>query len=352
MSTSLIVGAGLSGIGAAWHLRRDCPRQDVRDPGGARGDRRHLGPVPLPGHPLRLRHVHPRLLVPAVDRPEGHRRRRRRSASTSGRPPASTASTSTSGSATGCCAPSGRAPTARWTVTRQRDDTGDEVALTCAFLFSLHRLLPLRRGLHARLPRRRAVRRAGRPPAALARGPRLRRQAGGGDRQRRDRGHPGAGAGRRAAHVTMLQRSPTYVVALPARDRLADALRALAARRRPRTRWCAGRTCCSARVNYQLSRRAPGAGAGRCCAGPPAAGCRPATTSTSTSRPATTRGTSGSAWCPTATCSGRPRPAAPTVVTDTIDTFTAHGHPARLRRELPADIVVTATGLNCSPSAA
>ena len=68
----LIVGAGLSGIGAGYHLQTQLPGRDVRDPRGARRHRRHLGPVPLSRHPLGLRHVHARLLVPAVD----ERRRR------------------------------------------------------------------------------------------------------------------------------------------------------------------------------------------------------------------------------------------------------------------------------------
>ena len=60
----------------------------------------------------------------------------------------------------------------------------------------VHRLLPLRRGLPAALRGPRAVRGADRPPPALARGARLRRQARGRDRQRRDRGDARAGDGR------------------------------------------------------------------------------------------------------------------------------------------------------------
>ena len=63
----LIVGAGISGIGAAHYLKTKLPAQVVRDPRGARRDRRHLGPVPLPGHPLGLRPAHVRLRVQAVD---------------------------------------------------------------------------------------------------------------------------------------------------------------------------------------------------------------------------------------------------------------------------------------------
>ena len=53
------------------------PGHSLRDPRGARGHRRHLGPVPLPGHPLGLRPAHLRLRVQAVDGREGDRRRRR-----------------------------------------------------------------------------------------------------------------------------------------------------------------------------------------------------------------------------------------------------------------------------------
>ena len=72
----LIVGAGISGIGAAWHLQDEQPGKTLRDPRGPRRDRRHLGPVPLPGHPLGLRPAHLRLRLQAVDRGEGDRRRR------------------------------------------------------------------------------------------------------------------------------------------------------------------------------------------------------------------------------------------------------------------------------------
>ena len=71
----LIVGAGISGISAAYHLQTRCPRKTLRDPRGARAHRRHLGPVPLSGHPLGLGHVHARVLVPPLDGPEGDRRR-------------------------------------------------------------------------------------------------------------------------------------------------------------------------------------------------------------------------------------------------------------------------------------
>ena len=71
----LIVGAGLSGIGAGYHLQAQLSRQELRHPRGPRLHRRHLGSVPLSRHPLRQRHVHARLFVQAVDRTQGDRRR-------------------------------------------------------------------------------------------------------------------------------------------------------------------------------------------------------------------------------------------------------------------------------------
>jgi monooxygenase len=61
----------------------------------------------------------------------------------------------------------------------------------------------------------------------------------------------------RAAHVTMLQRSPTYVMSLPAEDALANGLRRrLGARRAyPIVRW---KNVAITTLIYQLSRRRPG----------------------------------------------------------------------------------------------
>ena len=64
----LIVGAGVSGIGAAHHLRARLPREVLRRPGGAGRPRRHLVDPPLPRRPLGQRPVHLRLPVQAVAR--------------------------------------------------------------------------------------------------------------------------------------------------------------------------------------------------------------------------------------------------------------------------------------------
>ena len=221
---------------------------------------------------------------------------------------------------------------ARWTVEVERTDTGETVELTCGFLFVCSGYYRYDRGLHARVPGHRALRRPGRPPAALARGPRLRRQARRRDRQRRHRGDAGPGDGRDGR----------------ARDdaaALAD-LRRLAARRRPdRQRRCAA-SCPRRRAYaivrwknvllqmavYQLSRRRPELvrklimrrGAIRRAAAP-------ATTSTSTSSRATTPGTSASASSPTATSSRRSPTGSAEIVTDRIETFTETRRQARVR---------------------
>ncbi|MGY2937356.1 cation diffusion facilitator CzcD-associated flavoprotein CzcO [Bradyrhizobium sp. GM6.1] len=49
----LIVGAGLSGIGAGYHLQTKCPGKSYVILEGARLHRRHLGPVSLSRRPLR-----------------------------------------------------------------------------------------------------------------------------------------------------------------------------------------------------------------------------------------------------------------------------------------------------------
>ena len=48
----IIVGAGLSGIGAAYYLKNRCPNRSYTILEGREVDRRHLGPVPLSGYPL------------------------------------------------------------------------------------------------------------------------------------------------------------------------------------------------------------------------------------------------------------------------------------------------------------
>ena len=183
----LVVGAGLSGIGAGHYLQTECPWAtyaifEARDAIGGTWDLfrypgiRSDSDMFTLGYSFRPWDGEKTIADGAVDPAvhQGHRRRgrhrRARSAST-----------------TGSSAPTGRPPTARWHVTAERTDTGETVELTCGFLFSCsgyyrydHGYLPDFAG-HGRFARH------DRAPAALARGPRLRRQARRRDRQRRHR---------------------------------------------------------------------------------------------------------------------------------------------------------------------
>ena len=240
----LIVGAGLSGIGAACHLQAKCPEQDLRDPRGARRDRRHVGPVPLPGHPLGLRHVHARLLLPAVGGSEGDRRRPVDPAATSARRRATTASIGKIRFHHRVVRAEWSTADARWTVEVERTDTGETVRLTCGFLFTCTGYYRYDEGYTPRLRGHRALRRADRAPAALARGPRLRRQARRRDRQRRDRGDARAGdGGARRARDDAPALAELRRLAAGARSASPTACAACCPRRSP-TRSCAGRTCC------------------------------------------------------------------------------------------------------------
>ena len=113
-----------------------------------------------------------------------------------------------------------------------------------------------------------------------------------------------------AAHVTMIQRSPTWIVSLPAVDRIAV---------------CSGASC-PKRLAYRLTRgeerRASSASStarrglrparsGSSCSPRSAANSDRTSTSRSTSRRATTPGTSASAWSPTPISSSPSARAAP-----------------------------------------
>ena len=192
----LIVGAGISGIGAAYHLKTELPAQDVRDPRGPRRDRRHLGPVPLPGHPLRLRPAHLRLRVQALDERQRDRRRRRdpRLPARDGRRerPRAPHPLRPQDRRRRLVASDARAGRVRV----ERTATGETFELTCRRPLLRRRLLRLRGRLHAALRGPGVVRRRDRAPAAVAGGPRLQRQAGRRDRQRRHRRDPDPGDGR------------------------------------------------------------------------------------------------------------------------------------------------------------
>ena len=170
-------------LGLLRHLRRSCRH------------RWHVGPLPLPGHPLGLGHVHPRLLVPSVGRREGHRRRGLHPAVHQGHRggvrdrPAHPVQPPHHG---GRLVHRGRVLAHHRRAGGHRRDGRAHRRLHLL----LQRLLPLRPRVRARVRGPRAVCRADHPPPGLAGGPRLRRQARRGHRQRRDRGHPHPVVGR------------------------------------------------------------------------------------------------------------------------------------------------------------
>ena len=284
----LIVGAGLSGIGAACHLTKDCPARRSRSsrratrsaaPGTCSATRasartrtcsrsatrsgRGRRPRRSPTGPSILRYVRETAREYGVDeqdplRPPGRARR--------------------VVDATTRAGPS----------TAERTDTGETVQLTCGFLFALHRLLPLRRGLHARASRASSAS-AGQIvhpqhwPEDLDYDGQARRR----DRQRRDRGDARARDGRAgrarddAAALAELRR-------LAARRGPASptSLRRVLPDARPPTRSCAGRTslldACSASSSAAARPRLM---RGADPQGRRAAAARRATTSTPTSSP-------------------------------------------------------------------
>ncbi|MEU3454537.1 NAD(P)/FAD-dependent oxidoreductase [Micromonospora sp. NPDC006766] len=339
----LIVGAGLSGVGAAVHLQRDCPGKTytVLEARGAIGGTWDLFRYPgvrsdsdmftlgysfkpwtdpkaiADGEAIRA-YVRETAQEHGVQEHIRFHHRVVRAEWDSG--------------------------TARWTVHAHRDDTGEDVLLTCAFLFTCAGYYRYDCGYTPEFP--------------------------GVDRYAGRLVHPqhwpedldwtgkrvvviGSGAtavtlvpamAHRASHVTMLQRSPTYVIALASRDPLADALRRwLPARAAyPVVRW---KNVLAGVLTFRLSRRAPGlvkrylrrAAQGRLPAG------------YDIDRHFAPR---YDPWdqrmcvVPDGDLFAAVSQRRASVVTDTIDTFTERGIRLDSGEELPADIVVTATGLH------
>ncbi len=207
------------------------------------------------------------LLVPPVERREVDRRRRLDPAVHQGHGRREPASTGTSASTTGSSGADWSTDDARWRVTAERTDTGETVELTCGFLFSCTGYYRYDHGYLPDFPGMDRFAGTVVHPQALARGPRLRRQAGRGHRQRRHRRDAGAVAGRdrRATSPCSSARRATSPRCRPA-TRWPNCLRrvlpdALAGHRQPVVQGPRRR-----RRFYQLSRRRPGARQEGCCA--------------------------------------------------------------------------------------
>jgi monooxygenase len=147
-----------------------------------------------------------------------------------------------------------------------------------------------------------------------------------------------------AAHVTMLQRSPSYVVALPARDAIADALRR---RLPPRVaysivRW---KNVLRTMFSFQLSRRRPGAMKALLRKGLEKQ--LPSGYDIDTHfKPQYNPWDQRLCLVPDGDLFKAISDGSASIVTDRIDTFTEQGLQLESGAELQADLIVTATGLN------
>ena len=197
----LIVGAGLSGIGAGCHLQANCPGKtyailEARDCIGGTWDLFRYPGIRSDSDMFTLGYsfrpwkdaeaIADGAVGSALRAPDRRRASRRAEDSFSpSRGPRRVVERTS-------------ALDGRGRAQRHASDRAPELRLPA----HVQRLLPLRRGLHAGLPRRRSLPRSDRASATLEQGHRLRGKARRRDRQRRDRGHarPRARARRRPRH--------------------------------------------------------------------------------------------------------------------------------------------------------
>lgn len=146
-----------------------------------------------------------------------------------------------------------------------------------------------------------------------------------------------------AAHVTMLQRSPTYIVGVPSRDRIANALRKALPERLAywAVRW---KNVLRQMFYYRLARRRPGAMKGLIRKGVQLALGEDYDVDTHFA-PNYEPWDQRLCLVPDNDLFRAIRKGRASVVTDQIDTFTETGIRLRSGEHLEADIVVTATGL-------
>jgi cation diffusion facilitator CzcD-associated flavoprotein CzcO len=233
---------------------------------------------------------------------------------------------------------------ARWTVTAERGDTGETVRLTCDFLFGCTGYYRYDEGYTPTFP--------------------------GIERFEGEVVHPqhwpegfdysgkrvvviGSGATAvtlvpsmtdRAAHVTMLQRSPSYVMSLPASDPIADFLRKVLPARvaYPIVRW---KNVALSSLLFQASRRAPRLV--RRIIRRQVQRQLPEGYDVDTHfRPTYDPWDQRLCLVPNGDLFKAIRKGGASVVTDRIETFTEKGLKLASGAELEADVVVTATGLN------
>ncbi len=339
----LIVGAGLSGIGAACHLRADCPGKsfaivEARPSSGGTWDLfRYPGirsdsdmftlgyafrpwrePKAIADGPSILRYIRDTAHEHGVDRAIRYNRR------------VVHANWST--------------PEARWTVEIEHTDSGEREQLTCGFLFANTGYYRYDEGYTPDLE-----------GAERFEGRIVHPQHWPEDLDCADKHVVVIGSGAtavtlvpalagEAAHVTMLQRSPSYVLSLPASDPLADALRRTLPAKiaYPIVRW---KNVMLATLVFKLSRRAPRVMKGLLRRGV-ARRLPPGYDVDTHFRPRYQPWDQRLCLVPDGDLFAALSDGSASVVTDRIDTFTETGLRLESGAELQADVIVTATGLN------
>jgi cation diffusion facilitator CzcD-associated flavoprotein CzcO len=337
----LIVGAGLSGVGAAYHLQNKCPNKtyailEARDTMGGTWDlfrypgirsdsdmytlgysfRPWTNPKAIADGPSILAYVKETAEAYGIDRKIRYKHKVERASYSS--------------------------KDARWTIEAKNTATGEVVRLTCRFLFMCAGYYDYDEGYTPEL--------AGR------------------DRFRGRIVHPqkwtpdiayegkrvvviGSGAtavtlvpelAKRAAHVTMLQRSPTYIVTAPERDPIAGYLRKRLPSRSAYmvTRW---KNVLLSMALYTYCRRFP-ENAKRFLVGQVKKSLR-GKADIAHFTPSYDPWDQRLCLVPDGDLFRAVRNGRASVVTDHIDTFTENGIRLRSGAELEADLVVTATGL-------
>ncbi|HVE67481.1 MAG TPA: NAD(P)/FAD-dependent oxidoreductase [Solirubrobacteraceae bacterium] len=236
---------------------------------------------------------------------------------------------------------------ARWTVDVERAGTGETVRMTCAFLFFCTGYYRYDEGYTPDFP---GIERFG--------GEVVHPQRWTDDVEYDGQRVVVIGSGatavtlvpamaRRAAHVTMLQRSPSYVVSLPAVDPVARALRRVLPERAAYTlvRW---KNVLMAQLSFQLSRRRPRVAKALIRRGVQRQLPRGYATDPHF-RPRYDPWDERLCLVPDGDLFKAIADGDATVVTDRIETFTESGLRLESGAELEADLVVTATGLNLVP---
>lgn len=339
----LIIGAGLSGIGAACHLQEKCPRKtyailEARDAIGGTwdlfrypgirsdSDMFTLGYSFKPWEAAKAIADGPSILQYIRDTAREHGLEERiRFNHRVVRAEWSSAD-------------------ARWTVEAERTDTHERLRLTCSFLFGCTGYYRYDEGYSPRFE-----------GAERFRGTLVHPQHWPEDLDYSGRKVVVIGSGatamtlvpamaQKAAHVTMVQRSPSYVVSLPSSDVLANTARRILPRNAAYkvVRWKNIRV---GQVSYQLSRRAP-----RLMKALIRRGVRrnlPEGYDVDRHfKPHYQPWDQRLCLVPDADLFGAISAGKASVVTDRIETFTERGVRLASGEELGADLIVTATGLN------